>query len=266
MYKPFVAEFLGTFMLVMFGIGSVSAVVLIGALTGLWEIAIVWGFGISLAIYATASVSGAHLNPALSLTMAIWHNRTGFTFTRAAGYIIAQVLGGIAAGCVNLSIYEPFITDYESRTGIIRGEAGSERSAMDGALAGTLLGPTHALFVEAFGAGVLAFMAFALTDPGNRAIPRKELAPCFIGLTAASLIALLSPITQASFNPARDLGPRIVAALAGWGSIAMPGARSGFWVYIVGPCIGAPIGATVYLLLLEKRREMPSLEDGEPTR
>jgi glycerol uptake facilitator-like aquaporin len=64
------------------------------------------------------------------------------------------------------------------------------------------------------------------------------------------LISLFAPITQAGWNPARDFGPRVVAFLAGWGDIAIPGPRNGFWVYIVGPLVGGPIGAAVYDLAL----------------
>jgi glycerol uptake facilitator-like aquaporin len=70
--------------------------------------------------------------------------------------------------------------------------------------------------------------------------------PFFVGFTVAVLIALFAPITQAGWNPARDFGPRLVALLAGYGSIAIPGPQAGFWIYIVGPLIGGPIGGTVY--------------------
>ena len=77
------------------------------------------------------------------------------------------------------------------------------------------------------------------------------MAPFFIGFTVAALISLFAPITQAGWNPARDFGPRIVAALAGWGEIAIPGPEGGFWVYILGPLVGAPIGALIYKLVIE---------------
>ena len=76
-------------------------------------------------------------------------------------------------------------------------------------------------------------------------------APFFIGMTVASLISLLAPITQGGFNPARDFGPRIVAALAGWGEVAIPAPHNAFWIYIVGPFIGAPIGGLIRDLFFE---------------
>ncbi|MCH9012477.1 MAG: aquaporin [Proteobacteria bacterium] len=70
-----VAEVVGTYLLVLFGTGSVAAAVLAGAQVGLWQVAVVWGFGITMAIYVTAGVSGAHLNPAVSRTFAIFRRR-----------------------------------------------------------------------------------------------------------------------------------------------------------------------------------------------
>ena len=104
--------------------------------------------------------------------------------------------------------------------------------------------------VEAFGTAILVLMIFSLVDRHNAALPTKHLAPFFIGFTVAALISLFAPLTQAGWNPARDFGPRIVAYLAGWDAIAIPGPWSGFWVYIVGPLIGGPIGAAVHEFIL----------------
>ncbi len=109
--------------------------------------------------------------------------------------------------------------------------------------------PSHADLVEGFGTAVLVLVIFALTAPGNTAIPRANLVPFFIGFTVAVLISLFAPLTQAGWNPARDFGPRIVAYALGWGSIAIPGPVGGFWVYIVGPMIGGPLGGLIWTLL-----------------
>src|SRR5690606_34060147 len=93
-------------------------------------------------------------------------------------------------------------------------------------------------------------------EPRNRTRVRL-LAPFFIGFTVAVLISLFAPVTQAGWNPARDFGPRIVAFLAGWEEVAIPGPRNGFWVYIVGPLIGGPLGGALYTRLIR-----PSLPNG----
>ena len=116
--------------------------------------------------------------------------------------------------------------------------------------AAALISPAGAAFVEGFGTAILALVIFSLTDQRNAGLSTKNMTPLLIGFTVAALISLFAPLTQAGWNPARDFGPRIVAFLAGWGSIAIPGPSNGFWVYIVGPMIGAPVGAAVHEFLL----------------
>lgn len=255
--RTYLAEVVGTFLLVLFGTGSVAAAVLTGAQAGLWQVAVVWGFGVTLAIYATASVSGAHLNPAVSLAMAIFRP-ADFPWSRLLPYCAAQLVGAVLAGAVVLAAFGPFIDRFNAEHGLERGGPGSEATAMvfgeyfpNPATFGTdveahaLVSPLLAVGVEALGTAILVFMIFALVDRRNAGRP-AWLAPFFIGFTVAVLISLFAPITQAGWNPARDFGPRIVAFLAGWGEVAIPGPRNGFWVYIVGPLLGGPIGAAVY--------------------
>jgi glycerol uptake facilitator len=256
--RIYAAEVVGTFLLVLFGTGSVAAAVVTGAQVGVWQVAVVWGFGVSLAIYATAAISGAHLNPAVSLAMAVFRP-SDFPKQRLLPYWAAQLIGAILAGLVVLAIFGSFIDRFEDDRGLVRGEAGSQASAMvfgeyfpNPAVFGTdeaafeLVSPFAAAGVEALGTGVLVFLIFALVDRRNSARPGASLAPFFIGFTVAVLISLFAPITQGAWNPARDFGPRIVSYLAGWDSIAIPGPRNGFWVYIIGPLTGGLIGAAIY--------------------
>lgn len=263
-----IAESLGTFILVLFGIGSVAAAVFTGAQVGLWQVAAVWGFGVTLAIYVSAAVSGAHLNPAVSLAFAIFR-RDQFPVNRLFAYWGAQLIGAVIAGAVVLILFNPFINRFETENDIVRGEAGSQRSAMafgeyfpnPGMFDSTTfsISPLHAFAVEAFGTAILVFVIFALTERRNAGIPTNGIAPFFIGFTVAALISLFAPITQAGWNPARDFGPRIVSWIAGWGNIAIPGPEGGFWVYILGPLVGAPLGALLFKLLIE-----PGLPDNKP--
>ena len=260
--RAFMGETIGTYILVLFGIGSVAAAVATGAQMGLWQVAVVWAFGVALAIYVSANVSGAHLNPAVSLAFAIFR-RSEFSFRMLPLYWTAQLLGAILAGVTILAVFSPFIVRFESDNGIVRGEAGSQLSAMmfgeyfpnpamygTGPDAAALISPAGAAFVEGFGTAILALVIFSLTDRRNAGLSTRKMTPLLIGFTVAALISLFAPLTQAGWNPARDFGPRIVAFLAGWGSIAIPGPSNGFWVYIVGPMIGAPIGAAVHEYLV----------------
>ena len=260
--RAFMGEAVGTYILVLFGIGSVAAAVATGAQMGLWQVAVVWAFGVALAIYVSANVSGAHLNPAVSLAFAIFR-RSDFSFRKLPLYWSAQLIGAVLAGVTVLAIFSPFIVRFESDNDIVRGEAGSQLSAMmfgeyfpnpamygSGPEAAALISPVGAAFVEGFGTAILVLVIFSLTERRNAGLSTKNMTPLLIGFTVAALISLFSPLTQAGWNPARDFGPRIVAFFAGWGSIAIPGPSNGFWVYIVGPMIGAPIGAAVHEFLV----------------
>src|SRR3954469_10356820 len=96
-----VGEFVGTFLLVFFGCGSVAAAVLTGAQVGIFQVAIVWGLGIATAIYLTGSVSGAHLNPAVTIALATW---SGLPWSRVPRYVLAQFAGAFAASAVLFAV------------------------------------------------------------------------------------------------------------------------------------------------------------------
>ncbi|TAJ21643.1 MAG: aquaporin family protein [Dehalococcoidia bacterium] len=260
-----VAEVCGTFLLVLFGTGVVAAAVLTGAQVGLWQVAAVWGFGVTIAIASTAGVSGAHLNPAVTLAMTVFRG-TSFPRSRALPYVGAQMAGAVLAGCVVLAVFSPFIERFEREHSIVRGEGGSEASAMvfgeyfpnpaiypesthEGGADRDLVSPLRAAGVEAFGTAVLVFVIFALTD-ARRASVAGTMTPLLIGFTVAVLISLFAPVTQAGWNPARDFGPRLVAFVAGWGEVAIPGPHGGFWVYILGPLVGGLVGGAVYEVTL----------------
>ncbi len=273
--RVYMAEVLGTYLLVLFGTGAVASAVITGALQGVWQVAVVWGFGVSLAIYATAAVSGAHLNPAVSLAFALFRP-ADFPWRRLLPYWAAQLSGGILAGLTVLAIWGPFIERFEEQRELVRGEPGSQLSAMvfgeyfpnpaefgTDAAAQELVTPLAAASVEALGTAVLVFMIFALTDPRSSHRPSRWIWPLMIGFTIALLISLFAPITQGAWNPARDFGPRLVAFFAGWNEIAIPGPRQGFWVYIVGPLIGGSLGAAAYDLLIRPGLPEPPPETVE---
>lgn len=261
-----VAEFAGTFFLVLFGVGSVFVAVLTGALQGLFQVAVVWGIVIALCIHATSAVSGAHLNPAVTLACWAWRS---FPRSRLLPYMAAQLAGAFVAAAALYALFNGIIAGHELEHGIARGLAGSERTAMlfgeyfphplqVGADASALarVSPATAMLAEASGTAILVFFIFALTDPRNPNRPSGTLSALFIGLTVAILISLLAPLTQAGFNPARDFGPRLFAWLAGWGDIAIPGPRGGFFtVYILSPFLGGLVGGGLYDQLI--RRFLP---------
>ena len=251
-----IGEFAGTFILVFFGCGSVCAAVTTGAQVGVFQVAIVWGLGIATAIYVAAALSGAHLNPAVTISLAAWG---GFPKSRVAGYIASQTVGAFVAAAVLYLIFGGAISEFETENNIVRGRAGSEASAMifgeyfPNPLAKPLsksnperMSQMRAFFAEAVGTALLVFVVFCTTDPNNRDRP-QVLTAATIGLTVTMLISLLGPLTMACFNPARDLGPRLFSCLAGWGGIPFSTNGTGWLtVYIVAPIVGGLIGGGLY--------------------
>ena len=257
-----IGEFFGTFILIFFGCGSVCAAVTTGADIGAFQVATVWGLAVATAIYMTAALSGAHLNPSVTLAMAAWG---GFPRNRVIGYVATQMMGAFVAAAFLYVIFGGMITDFESKKGIIRGEPGSEASAMIFGEyypnpGGKLLLPSdinrmplwRAFIAEVMGTGLLVLVIFCVTDPNNKDRP-VALTAAVIGLTVTILISVLGPLTMACFNPARDLGPRLLSCLVGWGTIPFITNGSGWWaVYIVAPLLGGWLGGFIYWAFFKK--------------
>ncbi|MHB9008272.1 MAG: MIP/aquaporin family protein [Limisphaerales bacterium] len=252
----FIGEFFGTFLLVFFGCGSVCAAVLTGAQVGVFQVAIVWGLGIATAIYLTGSLSGAHLNPAVTIGLAAW---AGFSKRRVAPYIATQMLGAFVASAVLYLVFSDALGAYEQANGILRGGPGSEATAMlfgefypnpsgkplTEAVRARMSAPA-AFGAEVIGTAILALVICCVTDERNKSHP-QILTAVTIGLTVTLLISLLGPLTMACFNPARDLAPRIFSSLAGWGAVPFQANGLGWLtVYVAAPIIGALLGGGVY--------------------
>lgn len=283
------AEAIGTFVLVFFGCGVVHAAVLTDAQSGLWQVAIVWGFAVTAAILVVGAVSGAHINPAITVALAVWR---GFPWRDVVPYAASQVAGAMLAAAVLNVIFSEQLRDRELALGIVRGQPGSEMTAMcygefypnpariaavwqkqlaewkhdaSDSLSAEQIATLHrlaaeerakvseatAFFAEFVGTLLLALVVFSVTDPRNSA---GMLTPVMIGLTVAMLISVIAPLTQACLNPARDFGPRLVTYFAGWGEAALPGpnGRGFVTVYILSPVLGAIAGGAVHRCCLSR--------------
>lgn len=256
-------EYFGTFVLVFFGVGSVNAAVATGAQAGLWQVAVVWAVGVSLGIYTAASLSGAHINPAITVVAAVYDK---FPLRRVVPYWVAQVAGAATASIVLYGMFSEAIIEFERANGLLRGGPGSELSAMmfgeyfpNPAVFGSaedawrIITPTSAFIAEMVGTAMLAFLVATVTHDRNTSKPPSAMGAVIIGLGVAAIISVVAPLTQAGLNPARDFGPRLVAYFLGWGDIAIPGPRNGFFtVYIVAPIVGALIGGGIYRLIARR--------------
>ena len=256
-------EYFGTFVLVFFGVGSVNAAVATGAQAGLWQVAVVWAVGVSLGIYTAASLSGAHINPAITVVAAVYDK---FPLRRVVPYWVAQVAGAATASIVLYGMFSEAIIEFERLHGLLRGGPGSELSAMmfgeyfpNPAVFGSaedawrIITPQSAFIAEMVGTAMLAFLVATVTHDRNTSKPPSAMGAVIIGLGVAAIISVVAPLTQAGLNPARDFGPRLVAYFLGWGEIAIPGPRNGFFtVYIVAPIVGALIGGGIYRLIARR--------------
>jgi glycerol uptake facilitator protein len=195
------------------------------------------------------------------------------------------LLGAFLAACVLFVLFQSHLANKEEQRGVVRGQPGSEITAMcyceyfpnPGPMAGgtdpkydaekherwneTVSEPAACL-AEFLGTAILALVVVAVTDKRHRSGP-GNLAPVFIGLTVAILICVIAPLTQACFNPARDFGPRLFVYFAGWGEIALPGPRgTGFFtVYILSPILGAVAGMAFYRFILQPHVPSSQVEE-----
>ena len=261
-------ELIGTFLLVFFGCGAVATSVALSEPVGLFQVAIVWGLGLSAAIFLTGNLSGAHLNPAITLAFAVY---TEFPWKRVPGYIAVQMAGAFLAAAAVYLLFGGAIDAFEAEQGIERGTAGSEASAMifgeyfpnPGGEALTdarrsQVPTLRACLAEVLGTAMLALAIFGFIAKRNSGGP-GILTPFAIGLTLTVLICIFAPVSMAGFNPARDFAPRVFSSLVGWK--AVPFSTNGLgWltVYIISPCVGALIGAGVASRLPYKREDSKS--------
>lgn len=239
------AEFLGTALLIFFGTGCVAALKVAGASFGLWEISIIWGIGVSMAIYLTAGISGAHLNPAVSIALSLFG---GFEKRKLPFYIVAQILGAFCGAALVYTLYSSLFFDFEQTHAMVRGsEASLELAAVFSTYPHPALAIGQAFLVEMIITAILMAVIMALTDDNN-GLPRGALAPLLIGLLIAVIGSAMGPLTGFAMNPARDFGPKLMTFLAGWGDIAFTGGRDipYFLVPVFAPIVGACLGAGLY--------------------
>jgi MIP family channel proteins len=241
------AEFLGTFILIVFGVGVVAQTVLSrGANGSFLAINIGWGLAVMLGVYASGGVSGAHLNPAVTLALAV---SRGFPWSKVLPFIVAQTAGAFAASAVVYLTYHEALTAFD---GGVRQVLGAQGTA--GIFATypqpflTILGG----FVDqVVGTALLMATILAITDQRNNPTP-AWLTPIVVGGIVVAIGVSFGFNAGYAINPARDFGPRLFTAVAGWGSEVFTAAGVWWWVPVAAPCIGAVLGAFTYDLLIAR--------------
>jgi MIP family channel proteins len=245
------AEFLGTFVLLLFGSAVVAQVVLSGNANGTYiSINIAWGLAVTMAIYVSAGVSGAHLNPAVTLALAV---HRGFAWAKVLPYCLAQVAGAFAGAAVTFLTYREAFNRFDGGTRLVTGA-----KATAGIFAtypqDFLSNVPGGLVDQIVGTALLVLLVLAIGDQKNFA-PEGRLAPILVG-AAVVLIGMSFGFNAGyAINPARDFGPRLFTSIAGWGGEVFTAGNSWWWVPIVGPLIGGVLGGYVYDLCITKHQQ-----------
>ena len=241
MLREAAAEFLGTFMILVFGAGVVAQSVLSQNAAGSYlAINLGWGLGVMLGIYTAAGVSGAHLNPAVTLALAI---RRGFPWKKVPVYALAQTAGAFAASAVVLLTYREALTAFDSGVRQVQGTLGT--AGIFATYPQPFLSLAGGLVDQIVGTALLMAGVLAMADQRNSG-PPTWLLPPLIGALVVAIGVAFGFNAGYAINPARDFGPRLFTAVAGWGSGVFTAGNGWWWVPIVGPCIGAVLGAVTY--------------------
>lgn len=236
-----IAEFLGTFVLILFGTGVVAMTVLFpsknpGELIhgGYTNITLGWGLAVTMGIYVAGKISGAHLNPAVTVALAAFR---GFSWRKVIPYSIAQVAGAFAAAAV---VYRNYLPAFHQVDPTLERTAGVFTTfpafpSMPGA----------GFLDQVVGTGLLLLLIFAITDEFNLP-PGANMAPLMIGLVVVAIGMSFGGMHGYPINPARDFGPRLFTALAGFHNNGLTDGSGAWLIPIAGPLLGGLLGAALY--------------------
>ncbi|MWA02577.1 MIP family channel protein [Actinomadura sp. LD22] len=243
------AEFAGTLILILFGVGVVAQAIAgsgLGApqsLGGHDAITWAWGWGVTLGVYVSARLSGGHINPAVTIALAVFK---GFPWRKVLPFIFAQVLGAFIAALLVRWDYSEILAKFDpghtTKTQFVF-------STMPGN--GSL--PLHtwgAFRDQIIGTAILLFLVLALTDVRNSP-PLANMAPLIIGLVVVAIGMAFGSDAGYAINPARDFGPRLAQYITGYDNAWRDQyGHFYFWVPLVAPVIGGILGAGLYILLI----------------
>ncbi len=236
------AEFAGTMILILFGVGVVAQVVAAGV-GGHDSIAWAWGFGVTLGVYVAGKISGAHLNPAVTVALAAFK---GFEWRKVLPYSLAQTAGAFVAALLVRWNYSEVLGKFDPGHTI-------KSQGVFSTLPGNGSFPVSdwgALRDQVIGTAILLFLIVAITDLRNNVLA-GGLTPIAIGFLIVAIGMAWGTDAGYAINPARDFGPRLASFITGYGNAFHD--QYGdlyFWVPIVGPIIGGLVGVALYELFI----------------
>jgi len=242
------AEFAGTMILILFGNAVVAQVVTAAKDSPLGDhdsIAWAWGIGVTLGVYVAGRISGAHLNPAVTVALAAYQ---GFAWRKVLPYILAQTLGAFVAALIVRVTYSDLINRMDpghtiATQGIFSTLPGN---------GGDGVGIPAAFLDQVVGTAILVFVIFALVNARNNP-PLANLAPVVIGLLVVAIGMAWGANAGYAINPARDFGPRLASFITGYGTAFLDqNGNQYWWLPIVAPIIGGLVGGAFFKILVER--------------
>ncbi len=236
-----VAELLGTFVLILFGNGVVAMVLLFPTSNpgetihgGFTNITLGWGLAVTMGVYIAGKISGAHLNPAVTLALAVFRK---FPWRKVIPYSVAQTMGAFLAAAL---VYWNYLPAFRQTDPLLEKTAGvfTTFPAFPGQ-------PQAGFLDQLIGTALLVLLVLAITDEFN-APPGANLAPLMIGLIVVAIGMSFGGMHGYAINPARDFGPRLFTVVAGFRNNGLTDGTHVWWIPIVAPLIGGLIGAATY--------------------
>ncbi len=235
------AEFLGTLVLIAFGVGVVAQVVLShNANGGYLSINLGWGLAVMFGVLVAGGVSGAHLNPAVTIALAV---HRGLPWRKVPPYVAAQLIGAFAGAALVYLTYREAFAAFDGGLRQVAGDQGTAGIFATYPQAYLSLG--GGLIDQVVGTALLIIGVFAIGDQRNVAAPGWT-GPVLVGALVVAIGVAFGFNAGYAINPARDFGPRLFTALAGWGPGVFTANDGWWWVPVAGPTIGAVLGGFVY--------------------
>jgi MIP family channel proteins len=246
------AEFFGTFILIVFGVGVVAQTVLSREANGSYlGINLGWGLAVMLGVYTAGGVSGAHLNPAVTLALAV---HRAFPWSKVVPYAAAQVAGAFAASAVVFVTYREALAAFDGGTRVVEGAAAT--AGIFATYPQPYLSLAGGFIDQVVGTMLLMAGVLAVTDQRNVAPPAWLTAP-LVGALVVAIGVAFGVNAGYAINPARDLGPRLFTAVAGWGPGVFTAGGGWWWVPVAAPCAGAVLGAWLYDTFINRHHLAP---------
>jgi MIP family channel proteins len=232
----------------LIGVGVVAQVVLgRGDFGGYLSINLGWALAVIMGCYVAAGVSGAHLNPAVTVALAA---HRGFPWAKVGPYVLAQLAGAFLASAVVFGVYHEALVAFDGGTRQVLGPQGT--AGIWATYPQPWLGLWGGFLDQLVGTALLVGVIFALTDPRN-APPPTGLTPLLVGMLVLAIGVSFGVNAGYAINPARDFGPRLFTALAGWGGEVFRAGNGWWWVPIVAPIAGGLLGGWIYDQLVGSR-------------